>query len=91
MFTQYVLENKYSKNLNNFIWASRINKRKNRNARLQVDNEFQKVKINDLTKRFNVTMLTTSLRGGKTFAAEQKIRELKSRIAKLNAILDKKG
>ena len=91
MFTQYVLENKYSKNLNNFTWASRINKRKNRNARLQVDNEFQKVKINDLTKRFNVTMLTTSLRGGKTFAAEQKIRELKSRIAKLNAILNKKG
>ena len=91
MFTQYVVENKYSKNLNDFIWASRINKRKNRNARLQVDNEFQKVKINDLTKRFNVTMLTTSLRGGKTFAPEQKIRELKSRIAKLNAILNKKG
>ena len=91
MFTQYVVENKYSKNLNDFTWASRINKRKNRNARLQVDNEFQKVKINDLTKRFNVTMLTTSLRGGMTFAAEQKIRELKSRIAKLNAILDKKG
>ena len=29
-------------------------------------------------------MFLTSLRGGKAFAAEQKIRELKTRIAKLN-------
>ena len=29
-------------------------------------------------------MFTTSLHGGKAFAAEQKIRELKTRIAKLN-------
>ena len=35
-------------------------------------------------------MFTMSLRGGKTFAAEQKIRELKSRISKLKAIPDKK-
>ena len=34
-------------------------------------------------------MFTPSLRGGKTFAAEQKIRELKSRISKLKAISDK--
>ena len=30
-------------------------------------------------------MLTTSIRGGKAFPAEQKIRELKTRISKLNA------
>ena len=30
-------------------------------------------------------MFTTSTRGGKAFAAEQKIRELKTRILKLNA------
>ena len=29
-------------------------------------------------------MFITSLRGGKTFAAEQKIRELKTRIGKIN-------
>ena len=29
-------------------------------------------------------MFTTSIRGGKAFAAEQKIRELKTRVAKLN-------
>ena len=33
----------------------------------------------------NVEMFTSSVRGGKTFAAEQKIRELKTRISKLNA------
>ena len=30
-------------------------------------------------------MFTTSVRGGKAFAAEQKIRELKTRISKINA------
>ena len=34
-------------------------------------------------------MFTISLKGGKAFAAEQKIRELKSRISKLTAISDK--
>ena len=51
--------------------------------RLQVDQEFQQLKINELNKQNNVQMFTTSLRGGKAFAAEQKIRELKTRIAKL--------
>ena len=31
-------------------------------------------------------MFTTTVRGGKAFEAEQKIRELKSRIAKLSAL-----
>ena len=54
--------------------------------RLQVDNEFQQVKIKDLNNGNNVEMLmTSSVRGGKAFAAEQKIRELKTRIAKLAA------
>ena len=65
------------------------NKKKNRNMWLQVDNEFQQVKIKDLNDKYNVTMFTTSIRDGKVFAAEQKIRELKSRIAKLKAISDK--
>ena len=53
--------------------------------RLQVDQEFQQVKIKDLNELNNVTMFSTSLRGGKAFAAEQKIRELKTRIAKLRS------
>ena len=51
--------------------------------RLQVDNEFQQVKIHDLNDQNNVEMFTTSIRGGKAFAAEQKIRELKTRVGKL--------
>ena len=46
--------------------------------------------MKDLNDKFNVTMFTTSLRGGNAFAAEQKIRELNSRISKLRAISDKK-
>ena len=52
--------------------------------RLQVDNEFQQVKIKDLTDISNVKMFTSGVRGRKAFAAEQKIRELKTRIAKIN-------
>ena len=65
------------------------NKRKNKNTRLQVDNEFQQVKIKDLNDRYNVMMFTTNLSGGKAFAAEPKIRKLKSRTSKLKAISDK--
>ena len=64
-------------------------KRKNQNTRLQVDNEFQQIKIKDLNDRYNFAMFTTSLIGGKAFAAEQKIRELTSRISKVKTILDK--
>ena len=60
-------------------------KRNGKRMRLQVDNEFQQVKIKDLNDKNNADMFTSSLRGGKAFAAEQKIRELKRRTAKLNA------
>ena len=60
-------------------------KRKGKKMRLLVDQEFQQLKINELNKQNNVQMFTTSLRGGKAFAAEQKIRELKTRIAKLRS------
>ena len=54
--------------------------------RLQVDNEFQQVKIKDLNEQSNVEMFPIAVRRGKAFTAEQKIRELKSRVAKLNAL-----
>ena len=54
--------------------------------RLQVDNEFQQVKVQYLNDKFNVTMFTTSVRGGKVFAAEQNIRELKAKVSKIKAI-----
>ena len=43
------------------------------------------MKIKDLSDLNNVEMFSNPLRGGKAFAAEQKIRELKTRIAKLNS------
>ena len=58
-------------------------KRRNKKMRLQVDQEIQQVKIKDLNDLNNVEMFSTFLRGGKGFAAEQKIRELKTRTAKL--------
>ena len=38
--------------------------------RLQVDNEFQQVKIKDIDDENNVEMFTSSVSGGKAFAAE---------------------
>ena len=43
------------------------------------------MKIKDLNELNNVTVFSTPLRDGKVFAAEQKIRELKTRIAKLRS------
>ena len=53
--------------------------------KLQVDQEFQQVRIKDLNKQNNVKMFSTSLKGVKASAAEQKIRELKTRILKLKS------
>ena len=58
-------------------------KEKVKKMTLQVDQEFQQWRIKDLNDLNNEDMFSTSLRGGKAFAAEQKIRELKTRIAKL--------
>ena len=46
------------------------NKTKGKRMRLQIDNEFQQVKIKDLSDLNNVEMFTTAVRGGKAFAAE---------------------
>ena len=46
--------------------------------RLQTHQEFKQRNIKQLNKKFNVEMYSTHLRGGKAFAAEQKICELKN-------------
>ena len=51
------------------------NKRKNKKMRLQTDLEFK-----------HVDMFSTAIRGGKAFAAEHKLRELKKRLSRLLAI-----
>ena len=56
------------------------NKRKGK-MKLQTDQEFQQNEIKKLNKKYDVEMFSTRLRGGKAFAAEQKIRELKKNTA----------
>ena len=51
--------------------------------RLQTNNEFQQVKIKDLSEKYKMAMFKTNVQGGKTFASEQKIRELQNRISKI--------
>ena len=50
--------------------------------RLQPDLEFLQNEIKKLNKKYNVDMFSTKLRGGKAFAAEQKIREFKKLLFK---------
>ena len=56
---------------------------KNEKMRLQVDLEFQQNKIKQLNQKYNVDMFSTKNRGGKAYAAEQKIREFKKRLFKI--------
>ena len=52
-------------------------KRKGKKMKLQVDQEFQQVKIKDLNKLNNVEMFSTSLRGGKHLLQNKKLENLK--------------
>ena len=72
MCTQCVLESKLYKKMTLFYDEVK-SKRKNKLMRLQFDNEFQQVKLKDFNEANNLEMFTTSVLGGKAFAAEQKI------------------
>ena len=50
--------------------------------RLQTDLEFQQNEIKKLNEKYNIEMFSTKVRGGKAFAAEQKIREFKKILLK---------
>ena len=56
---------------------------------LWADQEFQQNEIKKLNKKFSVDILSTKIRGGTAFGAEQKICELKKRISKLKRIKSK--
>ena len=59
------------------LFYNDIDKKRLGKMRLQTDQEFKQRNIEELNKKFDVEMYSTHLRGGKAFAAEQKIRELK--------------
>ena len=54
----------------------------NEKMRLQTDLEFRQNDMKKLSKKFNVDMFSTKVRGGQAFAAKQKIREFKKLLFK---------
>ena len=75
----YTLKSKNNlfKKMEEFYKEIDSKRKRNEKMRLQVDLEFQQNKIKELNKKYNVDMFSTKTRGGKAFAAEQKIREFK--------------
>ena len=68
--------------LENFYKEIDAKREKNEKMRLQTDQEFQQNEIKKINLKYNVEMFSSRIRGGKAFAAEQKIRELKKVIFK---------
>ena len=69
-----------------------MKKRKpNQEIRLQTDQEFRQNEIKRLNTSNNITMFSTKTRGGKAFAAKQKIRELKKVLLKSKIIEKRSG
>ena len=58
---------------------------------LQTDLEFKQNAIKKLNIEFNVEMFHSKVRGGKAFAAEQKIREFKKLLLKSKRFIKRKG
>ena len=58
---------------------------------LQTDLEFKQNEIKKLNNEFNVEMFHSKVRGGKAFAAEQKIREFKKLLLKSKRFIKRKG
>ena len=57
----------------------------------QTDLEFKQNAIKKLNNEFNVEMFHSKVRGGKAFAAEQKIREFKKLLLKSKRFIKRKG
>ena len=68
-----------------------MKKEKNTSMRFQTDLEFQQNEIKKRNKKYNVEMFSTKVRGGKAFAAEQKIREFKKLLLKMKNLFRKCG
>ena len=58
---------------------------------LQTDLEFKQNQIKTLNDEYNVKMFHSKVRGGKAFAAEQKIREFKKLLLKSKRFVKSKG
>ena len=68
------------------LFYNDIKKKRLGKMRLQTDQESKQINIEEPNKNLNVEMYSTHLRGGKAFAAEQKIRELKNLLLRSKCI-----
>ena len=59
---------------------------KKEKMRLQTDLEFQRNEIKKLNQKYNVKMFSSRLRGGKAYAAKQKIKEFKKIIFRIKLL-----
>ena len=66
-----------------------VSHKRKEKMRMQTDLEFQQNEIKTLNKKYNVEMFSTRVRGGKAFAAEQKIREFKKLLVKVKTLYKK--
>lgn len=55
---------------------------------LQTDQELLQNEIKKLNKKCNVNIFTTDIKGGKAFATEQKLYELKRECLRLSLLLE---
>ena len=85
----YVYSMKFRKSILNtkeIFYREVEGKRKGQETRLQTDQQFKQKKIFDFNKKYTVDMFSATARGGKAFAAKQKLRELKKRIFRFKAM-----
>ena len=73
------------------LFYEEIESKRNEKMYLQTDLEFKQNAIKKLNQEFNVEMFHTKIRGGKAFAAEQKIREFKKRLLKSKRFAKNEG
>ena len=71
------------------LFYEEVESKRKGEMRLQTDLEFQQNEIKKLNKKYDVEMFSTRVRGGKAFAAEQKIREFKKLLLKIKLLYKK--
>ena len=64
------------------LFYENIKQKRTGSMRLQTDLEFKQNQVLKLNDEFNLEMFHTRLRGGKAFAAEQKIREFEKLLSR---------
>ena len=60
---------------------------KNEKVRLQTNLEFRQNEIKKLKKKYNIEMFSSRVRGGKAYAAKEKIREFKKPFSGVNGCI----